>query len=190
MLAAGDGEDEICLFGNGIVKGIIRGGVAGMECNDHIDAAIGENILGHIGTDEFQPLIAVLPGDFPAALHHIFFQVIADNCGVQPPFHGKIVIQNEGQIGFAAAKIQNGNVTLTVILESLINQFNKTIDLLVLIIFCPDDFHILGKYAQIHQRRDVLSLFEDVFLFPVMGLDGTGQGNGGSGVLFIAAVPL
>ena len=190
MLAAGNGEDEVCLLSDGIVQRKVRSHIAGMECYDHVNIAIGQHIFRYIRMDEFQTCIAVFLRDLTAALHHIRFQIVADDGGGHAALDGKVIVEDESQIGFAAAKVQNGDLVFAIILKGMVDQFDKAIDLLVLVIFGPDDFEILGKDTQIHQGGNILTLFEDVFLLPVVGADRTGQGNRGSGMLFIAAVLL
>ena len=72
----------------------------------------------------------------------------------------------------------------------MVDQFNESIDLLILVVFGPDNFEIGSENTQIHQSRNILALCQDVFLFPVMALHLTGQGNRSSGVTLVAAVPL
>ena len=68
--------------------------------------------------------------------------------------------------------------------------FSQPVDLLVLIILCAHDFKILGKDTQIHQSRDIFSLFQDIFLFAVVTLDFSGQRNRSCCVAFVTAVAL
>ena len=190
MLAAGDGEDEIRLLLDGVVQSKIRGHIAGMQCHDHVDLPVGEHIFGHIRMDKFQTGVAVFLRDLPAALHHIRLQIIADDGGLDAPFDREVIVEDKGQVAFAAAEIQNGDGILAVIPESMIDQLNEPVDLLVLIVLGPDDFKIGGKHTQVNQSGDVFSLFQDIFLLPVVALDLAGQRHGGGGMAFIAAVTL
>ena len=190
VLAAGNGENEIRLFGDGVVQRKVRGHIAGVKSHDHVDVPVCQHIPGHIRSYEFQSGVAVLPGDLPAALHHIFLDVIADDGGIHLPLNGEVIVEDKGQIGFTAAKIQNGDVVFPVILKGVIDELNEAVDLLVLVVFGPDDFEIGGKDTQIHQCRDVFSLFEDIFLLSVVALHLSGQGKGSGGVPLVAAVTL
>ena len=168
----------------------VRCHITGMQRYDHINAAIGEYVLGHIGLYKFQTLVTVLLCDLTAALDYILFQIIADDSGFDTPLHCEVVVQDKGQITLSATKVQNGNVVLAIILESVIDQFNEPVDLLVLVVLGSDDLIVGGKDTQIHQCGNVLTLFEDVFLFPVMALDATGQGDGSGRMALVAAVCL
>ena len=63
------------------------------------------------------------------------------------------MVHSKGQVGFSAAEIQNRHFPVPWKLrEDILNKFQKTVDLAKFIIFCMDNFPILGLDSQIHQK--------------------------------------
>ena len=60
MLAAGHGEDATDTAVHGIGKGIVRGGIAGVERYQHIHSRVVPGVPAHIPPDKAQPVVAVL----------------------------------------------------------------------------------------------------------------------------------
>ena len=190
MLAAGHGEDVPDFSPDGIGQGEVRGHIAGVEGDHHVDGGVREGVLCYVRHLKAQALIAVAPGNFIAVFDHVRLEIIADDMGVQTALDGEVVVEDEGQIGLAAAEIQDADFSLPVLLPALGHQLHEAVDLLELVVAGADDLVVFGKHAQIHQRRDGLPLPEDVFLLPVVGLLPAGARHGrlGGGPL-VAAVP-
>ena len=89
MLAAGHGEDATDTAVHGIGKGIVRGGIAGVERHDHVDVRIGKCVPRHVRDLEAQPVIAVARGDLIAALDNVGLEIVADDAGAHTFFDGK-----------------------------------------------------------------------------------------------------
>ena len=73
VLAAGDGEDVLDAAGDGVVQGVVRRDVAGVERDEHVDVLVVEHIARDIRDDEMEVRIAVARGDLIAVLDDILF---------------------------------------------------------------------------------------------------------------------
>ena len=189
VLTAGYGEDMLHLPADRVGQGVVGGGIAGVERDHHVDLRVGKLVARHIGDLKAQALISVTRGDLVAVLHHVSLKIIADDFGLHAAPHRKIIVQNKGEIGLAAAKVQNADAVGAIVPDPLSHQLHETVDLAEFIVLCPDDPEILCKHAEVDQRRDILTLTQDVILFPVVAPDRCRAGNDSSAAgLFIAAV--
>ena len=184
MLAAGNGEDFLRVPGDRIVKGIIRGSIAGMKGDDHVHI-LCRGILGDIADLEPEGGIAVLPRRLVAFLNDVRFQVQADDFHVQVTNFGEIVVKDEGQVGLSATEIDDAEgLVRNIVFILIINDFQEAVDLFKLVIPGTDDLSFRGHDAHIHQRRNNHALLQDMVLLPVGESFGAHQGgrlDGGGG---------
>ena len=156
MLAAGYGENMLHAALDGIVQSIIRSGVAGVERDNHVDLLVIKHIARHIGNDKAQIIIAVPLGDLIAVPDHIFLEVVADDLRFHAALDREVIVQKKRQIRLAAAKVEDRNLCAFRCLEYIVHYFNKTVDLLILVVLASDDPEIARKHAEVDQRRNVL----------------------------------
>ncbi len=188
MLAAGDGEDVLRALLDRVVQGVVGGGVAGVECDHHVHPLAVQHVLRDVRVHEAQSAVAVFFGDGVAVRDHVRFQVVADDGYVHAPFDGEIVIEDEGQITFAAAEVQDRDRLPVAVREGLVDQLDEAVDLPVLVVTGLDDPVVRREDAEIHQRRDRLALGEQVALLAVVSLRRRGTRHGGGADLLVQAV--
>ena len=161
-----------------------------MQRDKKIDPAVGQLVPGYVGNFKAQPGIAVLGRDGVAALDNVGFEVIADHVHVKAALDGKIVIEDKGQIGFAAAKVHHRQRSRLDRGKGIVDQLDKTVDLAVFVIFGLDDAQVRREDAKVHQRGNVFPLGEKIAFFAVVRERGcsAGAGDGGSPALLIRSV--
>ena len=189
VLAAGDGEDVLHAARDGVVQGVVRRHVAGVEGDEHVDVLIVEHIARHIGDDEAQAFVAVARGDFITVRDHVLFQVVADDLRMHAALDGEIVVEHEREVRFAAAKVENGDLVAPVGAEGVVHELDETVDLLVFVILCLDDLELGRKNAEIDEGGDILALLQNIFFLAVVRGCG-GAGRAGLGGAFVCAVRL
>ena len=188
MLAAGHGEDATDTAVHGIGKGIVRGGIAGVERHDHVDVRIGKCVPRHVRDLEAQPVIAVARGDLIAALDNVGLEIVADDAGAHTFFDGKVIIENKSQVRLAAAEIKDADLFPAVGGKGLIDKLDKAVYLPVLAVLGADDLEVLREHAEVDKRWDVLTLAQEIFLLAVMRGSAAGQRErrGLAGALILA----
>ena len=92
-------------------------------------------------------------------------------CPLLPYLH-KIVVKDEGQIGFAAAEIYDIDLVPVIVLKHVINHLHKSVYLFELIVHGLCNLAILCEYTQFFKHWYIHALFEDVFLLAVISLYG------------------
>lgn len=188
MLAAGHGEDAPDAAVHSVSKGIVRGGIAGVERHDHVDMRIGKRVPRHVRDLEAQPVIAVARGDLIAALDDVGLEIVADDAGAHAFFDGEIIIKNKCQVRLAAAEIKDAYLFPAVSGKGLVDELNKAVYLPVLAVLGADDLKVLRENAEVDKRRDVLTLAQKIFLLAVMRSSAAGQRErrGLAGALILA----
>ena len=170
VLAAGNGENVLHALFDGVPEGVVRGGVAGVERDDHIHMGVRERVARDVAHDEAQAVVAVLLRDGVAMLHHILLEVVAEDGRIHAALDGEVIVENEREVRFAAAEVENGDLLLLRGTEGVVHQLDEAVDLLVLIILRLDDAEVRRKHAEVDERGNVLALGKDVFLSAVMRL--------------------
>ncbi|MNY49203.1 hypothetical protein D3C86_1846010 [compost metagenome] len=103
-------------------------------------------------------------------LNHIGFEIKPDNIQLPLLANGQVVIQRKGQIGFAAAKIHNGQRTSGwQIGQHILHHLQKTVDLAELIVFLGQHFSLAVHNPQLHQKWHRLPFVQHIPLAAVMG---------------------
>ena len=108
-------------------------------------------------------------------LYHVGFQIVAGNMHALLFQNGKIVVNEKGQIAFSAAEIQNGNLVLIKIRESVIYHLDEAVNLTEFIVFRRHDLSLLGEYAKVDHKGDGVALADQIILLTVVR--GAGHGS-------------
>ena len=152
MLAAGHRQNVPCAPLHGVPQGVIGGGVAGVEGDDHVGGLLCHIILD-VAAVELQTVVAVFYRYFIAVVDDILFQVQPCNIGLFVENFGDVIIDHKGQIGLSAAEVDDAHRVTAVLCQKVVQKLQKPVDLLELVVFCLDDATIGGQDSQIHQRR-------------------------------------
>ena len=104
MLAAGYGQDEANAACDGIIEGIIRCGIAGMEGDHHVNG-FAHVVFRYISCDEMKLIIAVFLRKPVAEGDNILLEVKPRHAHGDVLYLGEIVVNDEGQVRFSAAEI-------------------------------------------------------------------------------------
>ena len=72
------------------------------------------------------------------------------------------MIQKKRKIGFAASEIQNSQFRQRTVGKNVVDNFNKTVYLLVLVVFGLHHLKILGKNAQVYKSGNIFPFLKDV----------------------------
>ena len=54
--------------------------------------------------------------------------------------------------------------------KRVVDQFDKAVDLFVFVVLRFDDFEIFRKHTEVHERRDIFALAQQILLFAVVRL--------------------
>ena len=168
VLAAGHGENVLHALFHRVPEGVVRSGIAGVERDDHIDVRVGKRVARDVADDEAQTVVAVLLRDGVAVLDHVLLEVVAEDGGPDAALDGKIVVEDKGQIGLAAAEIENGDLLPIHRAEGVVHQLDEAVDLLILVVLRLDDAEVRREHPEIDERGDILPLGKQVFLFSVV----------------------
>lgn len=103
-------------------------------------------------------------------LDHVLLEVVAEDGRLHAALDGEVIVENEREVRFAAAEVENGDLLLLRGTEGVVHQLDEAVDLLVLIILRLDDAEVRRKHAEVDERGNVLALGKDVFLSAVMRL--------------------
>ena len=169
MLAAGNREDHLSAPLDGIIEGMVGGGIAGMEGNDHIGCLFG-GIACNVAQLKAQTCITILEGGQIAAGNNIGLEVKTDDGGGQTTDFGEVVVEDKGQIGLAAAEVDDGDILTTMLANGIVDHLDKTVDLTVFVLHFCCDLTFGGKDTQIDQRRNNRAFGQQVVLLTVMAL--------------------
>ena len=71
---------------------------------------------------------------------------------------GKIVVHDKGQVGFAAAKVNDVDFLPFVLPDAVIDDLNETVDLAEFVVHGLHNLTLFCKNSHVHKRRDHLSL--------------------------------
>ena len=199
MLAARHRQDHPGVPLHRLVKRVIGGRIAGVESHHHVHLAAAL-IAGDISLQEGQLVIAVSARQFPAAADHVLFQIQADNPHVKPTALPQIIIHGKGQIGLAAAKIQDRK--LPILWQrgnDIFDKFQEPVNLAELVVAGVHHAPLRRHDAQIHQKGNRPPLLQKIRLLSIMlqicllytagaGFAGPGlrlSGRGGFGFSFL-----
>ena len=134
MLAAGNGEDLLRIPFDRVVQGVVCSGIAGMKGNNHIHVVI-RGVIGDIADLKPEGGVAVLLSGLVALLNDVRFQVQADDVHGQVPDLREIVIENEGEVGLAAAEVDDAEgLVCGIVLILIVDDFQEPVDLAELVI--------------------------------------------------------
>lgn len=167
VLATRHGKDVLDSLGNCVVQCVVGGNVASVQRHNHVDVGAFKFVLGDVGNNKFQACVAVLLRNLVAMFHHVGFEVVANDVGLDAFYHSKVVVDEKREIRLSTTKIQNCDTLLVVGFESIVNNFDEPVDLLELVVLGLNNFEILGKHAQIHKCRDVLPFLQNVVLLAI-----------------------
>ncbi len=167
-----------------------------MEGDDHIHREGG---LIAVDVPQLKPkaLIAVLSGGLAAFFYHVGLQIEADDIGLHPLHGGEVVIDHKGEVGFAAAEVNDIDALPAQFADLIVQHLQKAVYLAVFVVHGPDHLPLPGEDAHVHQRRHVGPLGDQIILLPVVAAVGGGRANagatpsgGGQPLAFIGTLPL
>ena len=168
MLAARHGKDDLCPPLNRLGKCIIGCLVTGMKCHDHIHLR-NAVIICDVPLQEMQFLITIFLRESAAFLNYICLEIQTDDVDIITLKFSQIIIHGKSKIRLTAAKIQNRDLPLSgKCRKDILDKFQKTVDLFKFVIRVLVDFALRIHYAEIHQKWDWYSFFEDILLYPVV----------------------
>ena len=170
VLTAGYRENVRHLMTYCVMKSKVCCDIAGVKGDYHINVTLEKLSLCDIVDIKLKVFIAVLLCRFVAVTDYILLEVIADNRCLYASYHSKIVINDKGKIAFSAAEIEYCYTVLTELAEGIVNNFNKAVYLLILIVFTFDNLKVTAENPQVNKSGNILPLLEDVFLFFIMTL--------------------
>ena len=166
MLTAGHGEDHLGTPRKGVEQGVIRGGIAGVEGHHHIH---GEGSLVAVDVPQFkaQAVVAVFSRRGVAFFDDVRFEIQPDHLRGNTANLRKVIIQNEGQIAFAAAKVIDDDRSVPrKSAVNVVNQFQKAVDLSEFCAFFVVYAPVLIADLQLDQKGFVAR--QDVLLFSIV----------------------
>ena len=178
MLTARNRQDHFGSPGNSLGQGIVRRSIAGMQGNHHIHPGYPLIILD-IALQKCQFVIAIGLCQSLTVPDHLLLAIQAYDPYIQFLKDMQIIIDGKGQVGLAAAKIQDGNLPVRLLFldlpapffkgrKNILDKLQKTVDLPELIISFPYDFPFLCHYAQVNQERNRYTLRQYIALSPIM----------------------
>ena len=169
MLAARHREDHFRAPAHRLCQRVVRGCVAGVECDHHI-YPVHAVIVCDIPHEEGQLVIPVLFRQLPAVIDHIFFQVQPDDTDVISSQLVEIVVHGECEIRFPASEIQDRKLPpLLQPGEDILDKFQEAVDLAEFVRLRPHDLPVLCHHSQVSEERDRHAFLQDVMFLPVMG---------------------
>ena len=143
-----------------------------MQCNHEIDLS-RKLIAVDIAQFKMQAVIAVFTCRLIAFFDHIRLEIEAHHLHLALFYNSQIIIQNKGQVGFPAAEIDHAQRTLPgEIVRYIVHHLKKTVNLLVFIIHCVDNFSLFCEYTQVNEGLNHHAFFKQIALFPVVRLHG------------------
>ena len=178
MLAARHAKYHACAAAYGVVHGIVRGRVAGMQRNHHVRRG-GGVVAGNVAQLKMQGGIAVsfCGGAF---CYNVGFQVKARHIHGHAEYIHKIMIQHERKVRFAAAEIYYLKRPLRLVcarardiaafIQRIAHRFKEPVYLRELIAHGSGKLALLCEHAHIHKRVNRLVLAQNILLFSVMAL--------------------
>ena len=169
MLTAGHRQNDGSTPADGLVQGVVRGRVAGVQAHHHIHA-VHPLIRGNVAHQEGQSLIAVFFRQLAAGGNDILLQIQADHAHIKALLLMQEIIHGKGQIGLAASKIHHGDLPVCGQMRHHVrHKFQKTVDLPELVLLSLHQLSLRGHEPQIHQKRQRLIRGQQIRLLPVMG---------------------
>ena len=170
MLTAWYGKNHFCIPCDCIVECKISRSITGMERHDHIHV---KRRLKSIDVTKLkaQIVIAIFFRRPVAFFDDIFFQVESKHLHFHVPDLCKIIIHDKSQVRLSASEINDVYFLTFIFPDRIIDHLDKTVDLAELIIHGLYYFSLSGKNTHIHQRRDHLSLIQNIIFLPVMLCD-------------------
>ncbi len=169
MLAAGHRQDHAGSPLYGLLQGIVRGLVAGVEGDHHVHL-LPALIVADVPLPEAQAIVMQLFGQLTAAVDHIRFQIQPGDPDVPALEPVQIIVHAEGQIGLPAAEIHDADGAVCgKLLQHILDELQITVDLPELIIFRPHHLPLGRLHSQAHQEVHRLPLGQDVALGAVVG---------------------
>ena len=139
-----------------------------MEGDDHVRGLLGF-VVPDIAAEKLQAAVAVLPGHLVAVVNDVLFQVQAGDVGLFAQNFRDVIVNNEGQIGFSAAEVNDAHRVPPVLCQKVIQKLQEPVDLLEFIVFGLDHPAVGGEHPQVHQGRHRHALGQQVLLLPVVG---------------------
>lgn len=67
-------------------------------------------------------------------LHHILLEVVAEYRGFHAALDGEVIVENEREVGFAAAEIEYAYLVQIRAAKLVVNKLHKAVYLLILIV--------------------------------------------------------
>ena len=140
MLAAGYGQDEANAACDGIIEGIIRCGIAGMEGDHHVNG-FAHVVFRYISCDEMKLIIAVFLRKPVAEGDNILLEVKPRHAHGDMLYLGEIVVNDESEVRFTAAEVDDIKLLIAevFIAYTVVDTFKKAVDLLEFIVHILTD---------------------------------------------------
>ena len=148
-----------------------------MKGNNHIHVVI-RGVIGDVADLKPEGGVAVLLSSLVALLNDVRFQVQTDDVHGQVSDLCEIVVEDKGEVSFAAAEVDDAEgLVRGIVLILIVDDFQEPVDLAELVIPGADDLTFRGQDAHIHQRRNDHAFLQDVVFLPVGKCLGADQGR-------------
>ena len=149
VLTAGHGKNHFGVPVYCVIECKIRCGIAGVKSYYHINVKRAL-VAVYIAKLKTQVIIAVFLRRLVTLFDYVLFQVKADYVCLDFSDFGKIVVNDKGEIRFAAAEVNNIQLFVIVLLYAVVNQLDKAVNLPVLVVHRLHYPALFCEYAHIH----------------------------------------